>query len=234
MNNFFIKEGYKINEAAKTFETEFVGEYWTEARIKTSSVYQYDVYKFAGELIKKYNFQVGIDLGCGPGTKGKWFLEPNLKELILIDQPNCKAIAQKTIPNTKFIGVDLENLTLRLNEKVDIIICADVIEHLANPIPTIKFCLHSIKKGGYIILSTPERDVLRGEGCLESPHPAHVREWNHIEFRKLLESVGLKVIEHKLIPPKKLSAISKLGLNVFGSKRLRKDWHSCQIAVCTI
>lgn len=234
MNNYFIKEGYKINDSAKTFETEFIGEYWTEVRIKTSAVYQYEVYKFAASLIKKHNYQIGIDLGCGPGTKGKWFLEPNLSKLILIDQPNCKTVAQKTLPKSKFYGVDLENLTLRLDNKVDIIVCADVIEHLANPIPTLVFCKDSIKNGGLIILSTPERDVLRGKNCEKSPHPAHVREWNKGEFRLLLESVGLKVIEHKLMPQKRFNILSKIKMAVLGSKKIRSEWHSCQMAVCTV
>ena len=232
--NFFIKEGYKINDSAKTFETEFIGEYWTEERVIISSVYQYDVYKFAASQIKQNNYQVGIDLGCGPGIKGKWFLESILNELILIDQPNCKAIAQKTLPNSKFYGVDLENLTIRLDKKVDIIVCADVIEHLANPIPTLEFCRNSINKNGVIILSTPERDVLRGKNCKESPHPAHVREWNKSEFRLLLESVGLKIIEHKLMPPKRLSGLSLIKMKIFGNTNIKRDWHSCQMAICTV
>ncbi|MFC2188723.1 class I SAM-dependent methyltransferase [Fulvivirgaceae bacterium LMO-SS25] len=234
MNNYFIKEGYRINDTAKTFETEFIGEYWTEERVKASAVYQYEVYKFAASLIKKHNYQIGIDLGCGPGTKGKWFLEPNLNKLILIDQPNCKTVAQKTLPRSKFYGVDLENLALRLDDKVDIIICADVIEHLANPIPTLEFCRDSIRNGGVIILSTPERDVLRGKGCSESPHPSHVREWNKSELRQLLDSIGLKVTKHYLLPPKRLSNNSMIKMKLFGFSQTNKDWHSCQMAVCTV
>ncbi|MDN3667881.1 methyltransferase domain-containing protein [Echinicola jeungdonensis] len=233
-NMFFIKKGYKDNDTAKTYETEFVGEYWNDERIKTSSVYQYDVYKFAASLIKKKNYQIGIDLGCGPGTKGKWFLAPYLKELILIDQPNCKSFALKALPKSFFYGVDLENLSLNLENKADIIICADVIEHLSNPLPTLEFCRDSIKNNGIIIISTPERDILRGRNCFESPHASHVREWNKDELNKLLEFIGLKIIDHKLLPPKKLTILSKIIMKAFGPIGYRKEWHSCQMVICTI
>jgi predicted TPR repeat methyltransferase len=229
-SNFFIKAGYKINENAKTFETEFVGEYWTKERIETASDFQYDVYLLAQRLIIKHDFKSGIDLGCGPATKAKKLLSPILNEIIFIDQPNCESIVNLTITGSKFHGVDLENISLDLGKKFDLIVCADVLEHLNNPIPTI----HFLNLKGIAIFSTPERDILRGPNCNVSPHQAHVREWNSKEFKTLLEYSGLHVARQLLLPARKLS--KKEIIQRWLSKGFNKkpEWYSCQVALCKV
>jgi predicted TPR repeat methyltransferase len=156
-----------------------------------------------------------------------------LAEIYLIDQPNCEVIAKKTIPSSVFIGVNFEYLNLKLDKKFDIIICADVLEHLINPWPCLEFTYNHLSDNGIVIFSTPDRDILRGISCTTSPHNAHVREWNMDEFRKLLEFGHFNIINHKLIPPKRLSPVEDF-LRYFLSKIFTvKRWSSCQIAVCS-
>jgi len=233
MKNYFIKDGYQINEKAKTFETEFVGEYWTKERIKTSSDYQYEVYLYTKELFIKNNFKSIMDLGCGPATKAKDLLVPVCDDLTFVDQPNTENIINQTVPTGKFYGVDLETINLEINKKFDIIICADVIEHIYKPEATLEFIKKHLSNNGYLIISTPERDVLRGKECLISPHPAHIREWNESEFKKMLTHFGFKVEQQLLMPAKKLSSIELFKRRMLGFFIKKPDWFSCQTAICT-
>jgi hypothetical protein len=69
--------------------------------------------------------------------------------------------------------------------KADLVICADVIEHLDNPddlldfIDDIDFRL--------LIISTPERDGQAGKNDFGPPeNTSHYREWNAVEFKNYL------------------------------------------------
>jgi len=50
-------------------------------------------------------------------------------------------------------------------------------------------------------LSTPERDIFRGESCAYSPNKFHIREWNFEELENYLLSRGFYVVEHFLQYP---------------------------------
>jgi hypothetical protein len=77
--------------------------------------------------------------------------------------------------------------------KKAVIVCADVIEHLVNPLPL----LHTIKNwlvdAPVAIISTPDRVLNRGVHHLGPPdNPKHVREWEVDEFRCFLEATGFE------------------------------------------
>ena len=54
-------------------------------------------------------------------------------------------------------------------------------------------------KSTEIILSTPERDLKRGEECMGSNKPEHVREWNRSEFTALLEYFGFEIKDIQIL-----------------------------------
>jgi hypothetical protein len=87
------------------------------------------------------------------------------------------------------------------------VICADVIEHLGDPDALIGYLTRRVSGGGRILISTPERNRLRGSNCRICPNPAHVREWSFAELASYLQSRGLQVHEHFLQYP------VRLGLN---------------------
>ncbi|MHC4498731.1 MAG: glycosyltransferase, partial [Planctomycetota bacterium] len=110
----------------------------------------------------------------------------------------------------KWFAEDIEYPSLSLDKKFDLIISADVIEHLVNPNKLLDYIhLHSHPET-LVILSTPERDVTRGEESLGPPtNPAHVREWNISEFRKYISSCGFSVLESFVVKDRDDSAVEK-------------------------
>jgi 2-polyprenyl-3-methyl-5-hydroxy-6-metoxy-1,4-benzoquinol methylase len=231
-NNLFIKDGYVANVSARTLDIEPSDRYWTDERIEYSARYQHHVYLLAARIAAQNQYRVGLDLGCGSGTKAARILSKVLPEIILVDQPSSEKLAKKALPDANFVSADLETCEFVMEAQMDLIICADVVEHLADPLPCINFARDHLKTTGTAIFSTPERDILRGPDCMTSPHPAHVREWNATEFRALLEHVGFRVLRHMTIPMGRLPPLEELArLSLHRILRLQR-WHSGQVVVC--
>ena len=232
-DHYSIRKDYKPLPATTTLET-VKGSYWTPERLRISSTYQYDVYRTAYALATATSRIV--DVGCGPATKHKYFRSdsPDHPSLTLIDQPSIRKVANEMEPDSPFVSMDLENPTHDIEAKFDIVICADVLEHLLDPDP----CIHLLKclstGGGRILISTPDRDRLYGPDKLEPGNPFHVREWNFGEFSSFLESRGLKILEHLILHQKRPRDLERLVDPWLDRLGIRMSRYSCQLAVCTV
>jgi hypothetical protein len=117
----------------------------------------------------------------------------------------------------------------------DLIICADVLEHLMDPGPSIEMMKRFSTAGTLLVISTPDRARLRGRNCMESPKPEHVREWTVREFTRYLRSRGLSVLDTRLFPADDAPANSGMKQELLW--RLRLAAHSprrCQTLLCRL
>ena len=90
--------------------------------------------------------------------------------------------------------------------KGDLVICSNVVEHLANPDDLMEF-LEDIPFQ-YLVISTPERDLVAGEKDFGPPaNTAHFREWNGAEFRNYLRR-WFKVEEHHILQNKCVTQVA--------------------------
>ena len=133
----------------------------------------------------------------------------NKKYIIYLGHKNTQKLV-KHFPDFHIIAVDFEdNLSFVSNKfehisfnfkdglpnisldilKDSIVIASDVIEHLINPQNFISSLSEWSKIVPYIVISTPDRNIVRGFSDYGPPHNnAHVREWSIQEFRELLFS----------------------------------------------
>ena len=220
MDTYFIKDGYRLNLTPISYlPTE-----------ENAEIYQYDVYLSAKQIIERFHLSSVLDIGCGYGTKLVTVIHPICGDITGIDVE----VAIKVCTNKYGFGnwyVDnIENPKLGLNKKFDLIIAADVIEHLVNPDALIEYIKRFLHDETFIIISTPERDLVRGKGDLGAPqNPAHVREWNRYEFRKYLEFRGFSVISHFLVAQYK----RRFDEKVKDFLMKRNKWvYSCQVVLC--
>jgi hypothetical protein len=140
--------------------------------------WQKEVYLLARDICKKEGFKTVCDLGCGSGFKLVNYLGEF--DTIGIEVPATVEFLKSKYPDRRWVDDD----TL-VPPYADMLICADVLEHVPNPDSIMGFIrdAHPLK----IILSTPERDI-RNEPTLGPPgHTCHCREWNMAEFKAYVE-----------------------------------------------
>jgi len=232
--HYFIKPGYRPNLGSSSIDAADGETYWTQERLNIGVTYQYDVYATMLERISVDGKSNLLDVGCGPPQKLNRLLAGNTVDVCLVDQASTATLAARLLPEARFVGANLENIDLDLGVRFDAIICADVIEHLVNPDPCLTFIRRHLASDGLLFISTPERDVLRGVKCMDSPHPMHVREWNRKEFKAFLVSRGFQLEQHLLLPQQCLPKWKKLAGRLRSVVGMPPTWYSCQLAICRV
>lgn len=136
-----------------------------------------------------------VDVGSGNGAKLA-LLHPRF-ELVGIDTGANLERSRAAYPFAHWIDRDLDTDPVlgvdpsTLHETV--IVCADVIEHLRRPAPLLSGFAHAVSDGAYLILSTPDRELLWGpRHSGPPPNRAHVREWSRRELATLFAAVGFE------------------------------------------
>ena len=166
--NYGIRSDYKVRNQPN---------FWDDRSWKDQ--FQKPVYEYVKQLMLDGGYRTVLDIGTGSGYK----LVTILGQFDTIGtelSPTYEHLRQ-TYPDRKWLLSDLSKPCPI--QEVDVVMAADVIEHLQNPdqlldyIATIRW-----KK---LVLSTPDRDQARGPNDRGPPqNPCHAREWNAEEFRR--------------------------------------------------
>ena len=93
--------------------------------------------------------------------------------------------------DNEFIVAD--NLSAFKNESLDVIFCMHVLEHLTNPELIFTDFQRTLKKGGYLIIATPDKPHLVGK----SPYDEHV--FTQTELEGLFKKAGFLSLNFKYI-----------------------------------
>ena len=179
----------------------FEEKYWTKA-----SNYPKQILKGRKPFYKRFWVRylkkirpVGklLDLGCGEGI----FLE-------YAEQFYCShgvdisefaiSIARKRCSSAKFDVSNANNICL-LNEKFDIIVCFDMLEHLTDPTVVLQKCGQLLNDNGLLIISVPNISSigqrLKGEKWHGTYDPTHVSLLSKTEWIDRIQNSGFKVID---------------------------------------
>lgn len=185
-NGYFIRPGYTPRT-----QPEY---YWVAPDAQRGRVYQPCVYPLAVFLARRAGCTTLIDIGSGNAEK----LVRAHPEFHLIGMDfganleNCR----RHYPFGEWVEWDIDHhppppLPRRIL-KQSLLICSDVIEHLASPDRLLLALNQWLKVSPCAILSTPDRDLARGPNDPGPPaNSAHVREWNLAELHRLLRHFGL-------------------------------------------
>ena len=212
---YFIKDGYTPNSEAVTRDEVSGTQYWNKTTIHASHYYQFGVYQYAKNLIQKKGIKKVVDVGCGTGAKLA-IIHNDLPGVDFrgIDRQGAIDYCKKNYSFGNWCIDDIEKPDDSLGDiKAKLVICSDVIEHLLNPNVLLSYLKNKVDADGYILLSTPERDVLRGKDCTISPNKFHIREWNYRELEDYLSHSGFSIIEHFLQYPTR-PGFNRIFLNV--------------------
>ncbi|AFZ23690.1 methylase involved in ubiquinone/menaquinone biosynthesis [Cylindrospermum stagnale PCC 7417] len=145
-----------------------------------------------------------LEIGCGNGGSAtyidecKEYIGTDLSE-VAVSQAN---IAYSKKQNFKFIAMDAMKLEFEEN-RFDVVIAREVIEHLPNPIDCIKEAFRVLKSGGIFVVTSPNRDSLHlrvnrmlGYEDFKCSFD-HIKEFTYNEAAEMLTQVGFKIKDTK-------------------------------------
>ena len=103
------------------------------------------------------------------------------------------SLLRKKYPNKTWVTSNFESIPF----KTDLLICADVIEHVMNPDELMSYIMKMNPE--HLVISTPDRDLLvqliQRDNNGPPKNPYHVREWSFGEFAEYI-SQFFDIIEH--------------------------------------
>ena len=166
--SYCLPEGY-VERLGAVQQIDRLRDEWQDA-----------VYQTAREYWDAYSLHSVCDVGCGSGFKlQKYFGSEHRTSVIGIDLPDTVAKLQKIYPDRLWSTPD----RLPSYYGVDLVICADVIEHVDDP-DALLAKLKSMRPR-WLVISTPDRDLLKTPMGPPS-NPQHVREWGFQEFENYM------------------------------------------------
>lgn len=151
-----------------------------------------------------------LDVGCSEGALGKFLRREKSAKVVGIDiSKEAIKAARNNLDDAFVIDIECEQLPFRKN-KFDIIICADVLEHLYDPLAVLRKLKHCLIKDGIFILSIPNVayiglrvKLLLGNfdyqeaGIMDS---SHIRFFTKRAVDELVCKAGLRIIKIDYTP----------------------------------
>ena len=142
-----------------------------------------------------------LDIGCG---EAKAINYKAVTRYFGVDlEYKCKKLTKK-YPLGEFFSKNLENDTINLLEKVDIVLMTAFIEHIENYENPIRQSINNLKSGGRIVITTPTKfgNLIHSLGATLGLLPKSVRDAHKIvlskkNFIKIGQKYNLKLNKYK-------------------------------------
>ena len=139
-------------------------------------------------LSKDLNPKSILDVGCGEGSLLQSLMEDHTAATgtgIELSE-EALSLAHDVVRNANFSVCDISKDSLK--EKFDLIVSADVVEHIVNDNTAIQNMVNMLKPEGHLIIAT-----LQGRMRKFEKKVGHVRNYSPGELEGKMEAAGLKV-----------------------------------------
>ena len=143
--------------------------------------------KIAIDLIKKYNPQKILDLGCQDGWLERGLRKENYTNPIVgLDLPEViKNYDYSDIQDFKVIGKNIEE-GISKEQKYDCVCCFEILEHLIHPYKILKQIREIIEENGILLITTPN-------GKEGKKHTTHFNWYDARRMQILLKLTGFEL-----------------------------------------
>jgi methionine biosynthesis protein MetW len=168
----------------------------------------YDPYEVAGiisDLVPE-NVRV-LDVGCGAGSLTKLISDRRTKRIIGVE-PDVRRSEQARQRGLNVVTGLLDADFFGKNGKFDVLIFADVLEHLPNPQEVLVTARQGLTAGGSVIVSVPNvahwsvrLNLLRGRFNYEScgiMDATHLRWFTKVSLLQCLAAAGFSVVAYQV------------------------------------
>jgi predicted SAM-dependent methyltransferase len=150
-----------------------------------------------GDAVRKFATGKILELGCG-ATK----TVPDAVGVDIIPKGEQIPGLVKTFSMADIVADVSKKLPVE-SESYDTVIARHILEHILDPIPTLKEWGRVIKKGGTLIIAVPDQNVRNGIPM----NYQHVHGYNPESIKSLMETLGWHTID--IVDPK--NGISLVG-----------------------
>ena len=148
-----------------------------------------------------------LDVGCGSGEVAKILMDTRGVQVVGVEPDPARAARAASRGVQVHIGYLTSELITAVGQ-FDIVLFADVLEHLANPHSLLLKAREALRPGGSVILSVPNVahwsvrvDLLRGRFTYKSSgimDATHLRWFTSDSLKFLVSSAGFRVTYHRM------------------------------------
>jgi len=144
-----------------------------------------------------------LEVGCAGGHVTGFLTREKDCRVIGVELNSEAAAAAEVYCDEMIVGDVEEGALDRVRGTFDVIVFADVLEHLRNPQGVLEESVHLLKEGGYLLISVPNvahwdvrKDLLFGRfeytesGLMDS---THIRFFTQESIRRLIEGAGFEI-----------------------------------------
>lgn len=178
---------------------------WSEESRPPSESYLHPVILGFIEQLKPSKI---LDLGCGNGDLCKLLYDSGYQCVGVDADEEGIEIAGNKYPDIKFVATGVYDDPAELVEEgIDMVVSAEVIEHLFKPSCLPKYASEILKKGQYLIVTTPYHGYLKNLvlsilNKWDSHHTVlweggHIKFWSRKTLQRLLKREGFEVLSFK-------------------------------------
>ena len=168
--------------AVATPDLELTGERIVPGKTPESLFREHEErYAFAAQYVPGKDV---LDVACGTGVGTSFLRQAGARRVWGLDiDPDAIAFAKERYSDCEFAQSDAASMCLA-NSSVDVVVSFETLEHLKDQHKFLKECQRTLRPGGLIICSTPNRTIFKWW----PPNPYHVHELTAEEF---IEFVGM-------------------------------------------
>jgi 2-polyprenyl-3-methyl-5-hydroxy-6-metoxy-1,4-benzoquinol methylase len=166
------------------------------------------VYQFAEQFVKG---KIVLDVGCGTGYGADYLAQHGAKSVFAIDySPDAINYAKGKYGGiVEFRQMDAQEITYP-SDSFDVVISSENLEHLPNPSANIAQIRRVLKKGGILILGTPNKEIA-SPGSEKSSNPFHMKEFYYEDLETLVKKYfrSVHIFENTLESPSDVGRMMK-------------------------
>ena len=138
-----------------------------------------------------------IEVGAGSGHLSR-LVAKNAKHVTVYEP--CKGLTSVELPEHNISLVNDMFPGMRpCVDNCDLLICRQVIEHVADPMTFVSTMAAAIRYGGYAYFEVPNAAFLRDRVVICEFHQAHVQYFTLTNFINLVQKAGLHPVRHQII-----------------------------------
>ncbi len=200
---------YRLTRWGLWQDVKYRPEIWPRFPYEVKTGDPYSSQRIAVECAAKHPVKRSLlEIGPGSGAMTEQFCQLGYEVTVVESNPAFAEMARKYAAHV--ICQDVEAIPWEALANYDVVILADILEHLRDPLNTLQRCVDHLQPGGRVLITLPNaahwsvrveillgRFQYRPRGILDQ---SHLRFFTKNSAESLIKMAGLRVMEDWAVP----------------------------------